>query len=214
MNKNNINKNKYHHGDLKNALIKAGVEILSNEGISALSLRKVATKAGVSHAAPYAHFKDKQDLIAAISSDGFNRIYDKLKSRLSDIPKSDPERQLKEAAKAYLDFALHDSDHFRVTFSGIIEEDKEKYPDYIEASRRCFSLVEEIVRECINKNILRFHSLEEATTTIWSLVHGYVFLLIDKQFSHLIFEKNDPEKLLIKLIDNIIKDNLIKNLKN
>ena len=49
---------KYHHGDLKNALIQAGVEILSKEGIGGLSLRKVALEAGVSHAAPYAHFAD------------------------------------------------------------------------------------------------------------------------------------------------------------
>ena len=59
-------KKSYHHGDLKNALIKAGADILSKEGVSALSLRKVAHKAGVSHAAPYAHFADKQALIAAM----------------------------------------------------------------------------------------------------------------------------------------------------
>ena len=64
-------KKSYHHGDLKNALIKAGADILSNEGVSALSLRKVARKAGVSHAAPYAHFTDKQALIAAISTEGY-----------------------------------------------------------------------------------------------------------------------------------------------
>ena len=57
----------YHHGDLKNALIRAGIEILSKEGVQALSLRKVAKQAGVSHAAPYAHFADKQALLAATS---------------------------------------------------------------------------------------------------------------------------------------------------
>jgi len=194
---------KYHHGDLKNALIKAGVEILSQQGISALSLRKVATKAGVSHAAPYSHFKNKQELIASISSEGFNRIYEKLYLKIKDIPKDLPEIKLKEAALSYLDFALSDSDHFRITFSGIIEQDKEKYPEYIKASKRCFSLVQEIVRECQEKEILRNTPLDEMTIAIWSLVHGFVSLLIDREFSHNIFENQKPDELLLKLLNQI-----------
>ena len=69
------NKKSYHHGDLKNALIKAGIEILAQEGVGELSLRKVAQKAGVSHTAPYAHFTDKQALIAAISTEGFRLLH-------------------------------------------------------------------------------------------------------------------------------------------
>src|SRR5512147_1727830 len=71
-------KKAYHHGDLKNALIEAGADILSKDGVSGLSLRKVALKAGVSHTAPYAHFADKQALIAAISTDGYRRLYEAL----------------------------------------------------------------------------------------------------------------------------------------
>lgn len=194
---------KYHHGDLKNALIKAGIEILSQEGISALSLRKVATKAGVSHAAPYSHFKDKQDLIASISSEGFNRIYEKLTSRIKDISDDYPEIKLKEAALAYLEFALTDSDHFRITFSGIIEKDKEKYPEYIKSSLRCFTLVKNIVEECQHKGILEKCPLDEMTVAIWSLVHGFVSLLIDREFSHNLFEKETQQELLIKLLNKI-----------
>src|ERR1700693_234097 len=54
----------YHHGDLRNALIQAGLEILAEGGAAELDLRKVARKAGVSHAAPYRHFTDKQALVA------------------------------------------------------------------------------------------------------------------------------------------------------
>ncbi|MCR4422839.1 MAG: TetR/AcrR family transcriptional regulator [Spirochaetales bacterium] len=194
---------KYHHGDLKNALIKAGIEILSQQGISALSLRKVATKAGVSHAAPYAHFKNKQDLIASISSEGFNRIYEKIFIKIKDIPHDLPEKKLKEAALAYLEFALTDSDHFRITFSGIIEKDKEKYPEYIKASKRCFSMVQDIVRECQQKEILRNCPLDEMTMTIWSLVHGFVSLLIDNEFSHNTFESQKPTELLLKILNQI-----------
>ena len=70
--------NTYHHGDLKNALIQAGIEILSIEGVKGLSLRRVAKRAGVSHAAPYAHFKDKQALVAAISTEGYKKLFAQL----------------------------------------------------------------------------------------------------------------------------------------
>ena len=90
---------KYHHGDLKNALIKAGVEILAKEGVHGLSLRKVAQKAGVSHTAPYSHFSDKQALIAAISTEGFRIIYEKLDSAILRY-QSYPLQQLVEGAWA------------------------------------------------------------------------------------------------------------------
>jgi AcrR family transcriptional regulator len=87
----------YHHGDLKNALIEAGIQILSQDGLHALSLRKVAQKAGVSHAAPYAHFPDKQALIAAISTEGFRRLYASLEA-VTARHAGDPLSQLSEAA--------------------------------------------------------------------------------------------------------------------
>src|SRR5512137_1178135 len=95
----------YHHGDLKNALIKAGIEILSKEGVGALSLRKVAQKAGVSHAAPYAHFADKQALIAAISTEGYKKLYDQI-AQVAEQYRSDPLRRLVEVCWAYVQFAL------------------------------------------------------------------------------------------------------------
>src|SRR6266542_1859848 len=104
-----LKKKTYHHGDLKNALIKAGVEILAKDGVSGLSLRKVASKAGVSHTAPYSHFADKQALIAAISTEGFRQLYEKV-SAVAEEYKTKPSRQLVEVAWAYVQFALNDRD--------------------------------------------------------------------------------------------------------
>src|SRR5260370_9776352 len=72
----------YHHGDLRNALIQAGLELLSEGGGTALDLRKVAHRAGVSHAAPYRHFADKQALIAAINEEGFHRLPERIQTAL------------------------------------------------------------------------------------------------------------------------------------
>src|SRR5512134_2249257 len=109
---------KYHHGDLKNALIQAGVEILSQEGAGGLSLRKVAQRAGVSHNAPYSHFPDKQSLIAAISTEGFKQLSNELDAAITAHP-NDAKRQLQEGAWAYVQFAMNNTDTFRIMFSGV-----------------------------------------------------------------------------------------------
>src|SRR6187200_1330480 len=116
-------KTAYHHGDLKNALIKAGVEILAKEGFEGLSLRKVAQRVGVSHNAPYSHFPDKQSLIAAISTEGFKQLYDELDKAISKHPE-DPKRQLQDGTWAYVQFALDHTDIFKIMFSGILEKEK------------------------------------------------------------------------------------------
>ena len=139
-------KKAYHHGDLKNALIEAGADILSKDGVSGLSLRKVAQKAGVSHTAPYAHFADKQALIAAISTDGFRRLYDAI-STAAQQHAGDPARQLVEGAWAYVQFALRDTDHFKITLSSVVEKEKD-YPAFVEMSQRSFALVVQIVEGC------------------------------------------------------------------
>jgi len=81
-----MTKKTYHHGDLKNALIRAGIDILAREGVGGLSLRKVARNAGVSHTAPYAHFADKQALIAAISTNGHEKYIAGSRASWSSIP--------------------------------------------------------------------------------------------------------------------------------
>lgn len=84
---------------MKNALIEAGAEILSKEGVNGLSLRKVASRAGVSHADPYAHFPDKQTLIAALSTEGYRMLYERLDAAVQRY-RDDPLRQLVEACQA------------------------------------------------------------------------------------------------------------------
>ena len=177
---------KYHHGDLKNALIKAGVEILSKEGIEGLSLRKVAQRAGVSHSAPYSHFPDKQSLIAAISTEGFNQLYAELDAAVLAYPKS-PKKQLQQGALAYLQFALNNTDTFKIMFSGVLEKEKE-YPAFVEISHKTFQRVVDVVRACQEVGIMRASSPEMMAVAAWGQVHGIVSLALEGQISHTVLD--------------------------
>ena len=193
---------KYHHGDLKNALLAAGIDVLSKEGVHALSLRKVAQRAGVSHAAPYAHYADKQALIAAISTEGYRRLYETLRA-IGERYSADPLRQLIEGAWAYVQFALHDPDHFKITFSGVVEKEQ-AYPAFVEMSQKSFGLVVQMVAGCQAAGILKSGPPDLLAVSVWGLVHGVVSLLLEGQISHTIRDRYSPRELLIFTLNQII----------
>jgi len=187
-------KRTYHHGDLKNALIQAGVEILAKDGVSGLSLRKVASRAGVSHAAPYAHFADKQALIAAISTEGFRQLYTRINS-VGEEYKDKPSMQLIEVAWAYVQFALDDRDRFKVMFSGVLEKEKE-YPDFVEESQRNFQLVKMIVEANQASGMLRSGPSDLVALSAWGIIHGFIMLLLEGQISHTVLERASLRELV------------------
>ena len=79
----------YHHGNLRQALIDAGIKIINESGEENLSLRKVALRCNVSHAAPYAHFKDKDELIEAIKTSVTNQFMEELSGAVEDAPNAE-----------------------------------------------------------------------------------------------------------------------------
>jgi AcrR family transcriptional regulator len=200
----------YHHGDLKNALIASGTAILSKEGVAGLSLRRVAQKTGVSHTAPYAHFADKQALIAAISTEGFKRLYEAI-GAAARRHEGRPAAQLVEAAWAYVRFAMGDPDHFKVTMSGALEREQD-HPDFVAISRKTFALVLEIVRACQARSILRPGPPELAAVAVWSMMHGLVSLLLENQISSRIAGRLSVRELLIATLNQMTTVELEKEL--
>lgn len=188
----------YHHGDLKNALVKAGVEILTKEGLGGLSLRKVARQAGVSHAAPYSHFADKQALIAAISTEGFKQLFNQIKAVIATY-RDDPENLLIETAWTYLQFALNEPDRFKLMFSSVLEKEKD-YPDFVEISQNNFRQLVEIVELCQQANILKEGESDLIALSIWGTVHGFISLLLEGQISHTVLEKGSLKEILIFIL--------------
>ncbi|MBS4535674.1 TetR/AcrR family transcriptional regulator, partial [Clostridium sp. D2Q-14] len=105
----------YHHGDLKQELIHNGLLLLNKEGIERFSLRKVASMCGVSHNAPYRHFKDKDELINEI----VRVVWEKFYISLLDVTKlytDEPRLQIVEMGKAYVKFMVENPDYLKFMF--------------------------------------------------------------------------------------------------
>lgn len=97
-----MNQKRYHHGDLRNTLIETGIELINEEGAGGFSLRKVAARCGVSHAAPYSHFKDVQQLMAAMADHVTEQFTFCLQASIEG--QEDPMSAMGELGTAYIAF--------------------------------------------------------------------------------------------------------------
>jgi AcrR family transcriptional regulator len=169
----------YHHGDLRNALIQAGLEILAEGGAQGLDLRKVARRAGVSHAAPYRHFADKQALVAAINEEGFHLLAERIRSSLREVS-DEPVEQLLGVALAYVRFAQENPWLMREMFSGITIE-RETFESLHTASKSVYRLYAEVIRSGQERGKIVDGDPTALAGVLWSVLHGLAMLIIENQ---------------------------------
>ena len=169
----------YHHGDLRNALIQAGLELLAEGGARELDLRKVARRAGVSHAAPYRHFADKQALIAAIDEEGFHWLAERIQATLREVP-DEPFEQLLGVALAYVHFAQEHPWLMREMFSGLTIE-RESFASLHAASKTVYQLYIEVIRRGQEKGKIVEGDPAALAGVLWSVLHGLAMLIIEQQ---------------------------------
>jgi AcrR family transcriptional regulator len=169
----------YHHGDLRAALIAAGLAILAEQGAAALTVRAAARRAGVSHNAPYRHFADKEALLAAIAEEGFNELAGALE-RARLFAGAAPRAQLEETGWAYVRFALDHPQHVRVMFGSLIPSG-ERPPGPAVAGARAFGVLVAIVQAGQLVGTFIPGQPRQVAVTAWALVHGLALLLLDRQ---------------------------------
>ena len=162
----------YHHGNLRQALIDAGVKIINESGESGLSLRKAAALCEVSHAAPYAHFKDKEELIEAIKASVTEQFMEELQNAVSTA--KDAESALISMGNGYVAFFLHKPDYFKFLFgnqniTAHLSTDKEYEEDYPP-----FKLLKDTyLRFTAEKKIKKSKTEQEMDLLkLWSSAHG------------------------------------------
>ncbi|KAA0021370.1 TetR/AcrR family transcriptional regulator [Antrihabitans cavernicola] len=161
-------KTTYHHGDLPSALVRAAIELLEEGGATALSLRAVARHAGVSTAAPYRHFPDRNALLSAVAAVGYQELGADL---IAASPSPSTPDDLAAIAVAYVQFALKRPGMFRAMFT---EQCDDTSPDRVAAVAAIHEYLNFIVKQTVPAR-----DPEPVATAMWGLVHGLAFLFLD-----------------------------------
>jgi AcrR family transcriptional regulator len=178
----------YHHGDLKRALTEAALELVKEKGPKGFTLREVARRAGVSAAAPYRHFADKSQLLAAVATQGFMQLHETLSVAAADA--SDVKARVLDMGMAYVHWAVTHPDYYQVMFGS--ELDKTESPEVLEAGLRTFADLLDVIVECQQANLMPEGDPLSAAGPVWSLLHGVSTLTIGSDLSHVgIAEKPD-----------------------
>jgi AcrR family transcriptional regulator len=166
----------YHHGDLRSALVDAGLAILAEGGDPAgLSLREAARRAGVSAMAPYRHFADKDALLAAIAAIGFERLAEA--QRVADAAPS-PAAAMKAQGVAYVAFALDNPALFRLMFGSA--RPSMGHEVLAAAAQSSFDLLVSRVLSLSPPAGVKGCDMDRVLAH-WSLVHGLAMLAVDGQ---------------------------------
>ena len=187
----------YHHGNLREALIEAGLKIINENGEDALSLRKVAAACDVSHAAPYAHFKDKDELIEAIKDSVTERFMEELVSAIDGKPTAD--EAIIAMGRAYVIFFSKNPDYFVFLFGKqnitahlkMNREYKNDYPPFL-LLRRMY------LKHLVENNLENTAEEQEIDLIkIWSMVHGMASIACMKGVKSSINWNDLDERLLV-----------------
>lgn len=183
----------YHHGNLKEALVAAAIEIISEHGIEGLSLREVSRLAGASHAAPYRHFKDKNDLLAAVAEAGFQEMFAKMKR---GVRGKSPVETLYAAATASIQFATRHPFHFRVMYARELT-DHTRYPALQAVEEAITDFMHQLIIDCQEAGLLIKRDPEEIAIALWCSFHGAVDLFNNRQL---------PSSLSVKRLTALVMD--------
>ena len=170
----------YHHGDLRRAILTAALDVIAADGPAALSLRDLARRAGVSHAAPAHHFKDRTGLLTAIAAEGFGLLAGAI-GEAAD---------LKDAGVRYVRFAREHPAHFQVMFAPELLRDGDLELTTARA------LATDALRHAVSAVPPegRGPDARLAGVAAWSLAHGFATLLLGHNLDGAVGEQ-DPEEV-------------------
>jgi len=171
-------RSRYHHGDLRRALLQEAARTIADEGVEGLTLRDVGARLGVSRTALYRHFADKSALLAAVAREGFQRFRNDLHEAW--MQDEGTRNGLERMGVAYVHFAVTHPAHYRVMFGGyrqLCGRDPELQADAAAA----FSVLVDALVALQRAGVVRRDDPRHLAEFIWAIVHGIAMLAIDGQ---------------------------------
>ncbi len=160
---------RYHHGDLRQALVEASSALVAEKGPEGFTLREVASRVGVSHTAPYRHFKDREALLDAVAAQGF-AAHREAAHRAAE-ENDEPHDRLRATGAAYVNFAEEKPSHFRVMFG-------RTSPDPEAAGLASFAEFLARIDECQEAGVIAAHDRLKVAGVLWCAVHGLAELSV------------------------------------
>lgn len=188
----------YHHGDLRSALVKAARTLVESDGLAQLTLRSAAAMAGVSAAAPYRHFADKDSLLAAVLGEGF----DELAASTEQARKRARSARggLAAVGRAYLDFAARRPKLYALMFGPAC--DKALHPGLLQSGQASLAVLLQAVEDCQREGLLGRRDPRVVALAGWAMCHGLASLQADRMLEHSL--TMDPTRAAEALIDTLL----------
>lgn len=167
-------RDRYHHGELRQAMVDAAIEELAEHGEKVLSVRSLADRVGVSHAAPYHHFGTRDGLLASIAEEGFRRAHDVLRQ----VSGHEPRQQLIELGVAYVGFGSQHPALFQLMFGHGLRY-RDRHDGLREAKGSFWQLLLDAVSKLASSDPAdaRHSSVERVACSLWAHAHGLSALL-------------------------------------
>lgn len=197
---------RYHHGALREALLRSVERLVLKRGVAFVSLREVARDARVSHAAPAHHFGNKAGLLTAFAAAGFEALARGIDAELRlTAPRTGPD-VLEAIGRAYVRFAVQHPAHFGVMFRSEILDASSA--EYAAAAGKAWTMLASTVRRCASEGYIRSADVETVSAAAWAVAHGLATLWIGGRLPARVDEQ-DPERLagraLRAFVDGVVR---------